>query len=262
MRIQIFSIMILLFLTACGGNPNKKTADTLGGAESLSAVSRVAGTMAGAGDCQTALKFYGQILEKDPKNTSARFGAADCQARLGDMAGAVRLYEGLLSDDPKNPIYLEALGKAYLYHGDGMRCSGPFESAAALNGDHSSVLNGLAVCYDLQGHHEKAQDYYKKALTLEPDHLGIQSNLALSYLLTTNKQLGLEMLEKLASSPTATPRDRQNLAFAVGIDGNMERASELYSYDLKPGEIRQNLAYLYQMQRLMRPQTNPADLDL
>lgn len=257
LRLLGCTLGVVLLWGCAGGEAEKKNAMTLGGEGSIAAVSRVAQTMAGAGDCVTALKFFGQVLEKDPKNTSARLGSAMCEARLGNMAVAVSLYEGLLTDDPNNKMYLESLGKAYLYHGDSGRCADPLGKALAHNQDDPSTLNSLGVCYDLRGDHDQAQTYYEKALAVQPDHPGIQSNLGLSYLLSQKTDQGMAILNRLVTRPGATPRDRHNLAFAVGIQGNMEDASKFYSYDLKPDEVRQNLAYIHRFRTLMGPITAP-----
>ena len=72
----------------------------------------------------------------------------------------------------------------------------------------------------------------------------------------------IEILQEVLSTETATPRDRQNLAIAYGLAGNMDTAAKLFAQDLSEKEVRINLAFLHKLSKTQpKPQQHAHTTD-
>ena len=130
------------------------------------------------------------------------------------------------------------------------QCIHHFSAALKQHSDNITVLNGLGVCHDLEKKHDLAQNYYHKALEINPKATHVSSNLALSYAFSHDKiNQGISMLERIANTPHAKPKDRQNLALAYGLAGRMDKAAEVFSIDLNDQEVENNLNYIRQLKK-------------
>ena len=103
--------------------------------------------------------------------------------------------------------------------------------------------NGIGIALDYLGQHEDAEIHYRLALRGQPDDLVTLNNLAHSYVLAGKYDEAIALLEPHASDKHATPELRQNLAEAYGLNGMYVDAERLARADLKPQDVKRNLAY-------------------
>jgi|GEM_PF-3907028 len=116
-----------------------------------------------------------------------------------------------------------------------------------MNPSDAGTLNGLAVCNDLIGQHTEAQKWYRQAIAASPMDTNLKSNYGLSLALSSKPREAIEILHEVVESESATTRDRQNLAMAYGLAGDMDTASKLFSQDLGQSEVRTNLAFVHKL---------------
>ncbi|MEM9880192.1 MAG: SPOR domain-containing protein [Pseudomonadota bacterium] len=105
------------------------------------------------------------------------------------------------------------------------------------------ALSILGVAMDVYGDHQGAMSVYSDAARRFPGSLAIKSNYGLSLVMAGDIEAGIEQLEEVVRDPRATARDRQNLAMAYALAGDMERATALAAIDLDVSGVRANLLY-------------------
>ena len=81
-----------------------------------------------------------------------------------------------------------------------------------------------------------------------------------------NPQESIHILERLAASPGATPRVRQNLALAYGLAGDMKMAKKIGRIDLSDEMVTNNISYFEAIQDTQEyagliPKNNTIPLD-
>jgi Flp pilus assembly protein TadD len=243
-----FSLLAALSVISCT-NPQNNTPNIENLSEdSQNQLLRVAESMKKAGDCGTAIKFYNDIVYSEPQNSQANIGLAQCLVEVKKYSEASEVLNRFLLDQPHNTQVRMELGKIYIAGHNPKMALKEFARISANDPQITSAQNGLGICNDFLGQHQKAQNLYQKALEKIPNHPGILSNLGLSYILEGKYDQGIRILEPLAKHFQATPRDRQNLALAYGLSGNIGKAAQLFSIDLDDTAVRNNIAYLHILQ--------------
>lgn len=205
---------------------------------------RIADSMNDSQDYVTAIKLYRQALDMDPKDIDAQMGLAQSLAAVGQYKKAIDMLEQILAKR-EHPGALRELGKIYLVSNKPNKCIDAYSRVLNLDSNNIPALNGMGVCHDIKGNHKEAQQLYQKALALAPDHLGVKSNMGLSLVLEGKHDDGIAILSFVADRPEATQRDRQNLAIALGLSGDVEQAAQLFSIDLDSQGVRNNLAMFH-----------------
>ncbi|MBC6497989.1 MAG: tetratricopeptide repeat protein [Alphaproteobacteria bacterium GM7ARS4] len=113
--------------------------------------------------------------------------------------------------------------------------------------DHPEAYNGLGVAYDSKGLHEEAQLAYRKGLARAPADISLANNLGVSLMLSGRFDEAIATLKELSFDHKATPKIRQNLAFAYAFIGKMETAEQISRIDLDPQASKRNLAFFQQL---------------
>jgi Flp pilus assembly protein TadD len=242
---QSFGLLIALFGISCANLQDNISNSETSSDGPHSQLLRVAESMKKAGDCGTAVKFYGDIVFSEPENLQATIGFAQCLTDLKRYTEASEVLNHFLLNQPHNTQIRVELGKVYIAGHNPKMAFEEFVRIPVNDPQITRALNGLGICNDFLGQHQEAQNAYKKALEKVPGHTGILSNLGLSYILDGKYEQGIAILEPLAKRSQATPRERQNLALAYGLSGNIAKAAQLYSIDLDDNAVRNNIAYLH-----------------
>lgn len=243
-----FSLLVALFLISCASPQNDASNIENLSEDSQNQLLRVAESMKKAGDFGTAIKFYNDIVYLDPQNPQANIGLAQCLVEVKKYSEASEILNRFLLEQPHNTQARIELGKVYIAGHNPKMALQEFTRIPLDDQQSTSAQNGIGVCNDFLGQHQKAQNSYNKALEKTPNHHGILSNLGLSYILDGKYEKGIEILEPLAKRFQATPRDRQNLALAYGLSGNISKAAQIFRLDLDDKDVRTNIAYIHSLQ--------------
>ena len=201
---------------------------------------RVARALRAAGDAQAAAPIY--------RDLTAQLGPdAPLRIEYGDA-----LLEGNFIDEAMG-VYGAAPGSARAQLGlaraqlalDQPAKALPFaERAVTLAPKDVAALIGKGVVLDRLGRHGEAQASYRAALAEAPRSVAARTDLALSLALGGRCDEALEILEPIARSAAATPRDRQNLAFVYGLKGDAAAARSLGRADLDAATAAGNADFL------------------
>ncbi len=229
----------VLTLAACASPSGTNVGTPSGDAASLV---RLAETTRANGDPAASLPLYRRAQVLNPQDPTPLIGMGEALNELGSYLQANDAWTKALVLDPGNPDVLTGFGVALTGLNQPHLALPRFQSAVAIR-PNARAYNGLGVAYDMLGEPENAQSSYRAGLSVEPGHMGLTSNLGLSFALSGRYSEAIAMLERAAALPGAGVRQRQNLALAYGLAGEMERAEELARADLDEQSVLQNMAF-------------------
>ncbi len=115
-------------------------------------------------------------------------------------------------------------------------------TASLARAKDARTYNGLGVAYDMQDAHPHAQAMYRAGLALKPGDLALENNLGLSLAASGDYRDAIAVLAKAAAAPGAGPRERNNLALAYGLSGDMANAARIARRDMDAAAVQKNLA--------------------
>jgi Flp pilus assembly protein TadD len=211
-----------------------------------------------AGDVSLAATMFRKAIALNPELPDAHLRLADALSAMQDYAGADQEYQSVLGRDPNNAPAEVGLGRLDLarHHPDAALTK--FRAAAVMGAAGPSIDNLIGYSLDLVGDHKQAQASYVAGLALNPDDKVLRNNYGLSLTLSGNYPKAIEVLTALAQEPDATPRNRENLALALGLSGDAASARAVAAHDLGPTEIQNNLRYYDYVRGRMLPESPAA----
>lgn len=207
---------------------------------------RVAEKMKNSGEFGLAIKSYEQALQIDPTIYEAHIGLSNCLRQTGRADSALEVVNHVPTDERGVEWYKE-LGGIYTTARKPKQCINAYQKVLSFDPDNIAAINGIGVCNDLQGQHYEAQRWYRRAISKAPTDIRLKSNLGLSLALSSRTNEALEILTNVVDSQDASPRDRQNLAIAYGLAGDMEKAAQYFSQDLEKSDVQTNLAFVHKL---------------
>lgn len=195
------------------------------------------------GDYQLAVTYYRSSLKEEDSNESSFVKLGMLLLDMGAQNEAHLTLSDSLSRFPHSPDVHCAMGAVYLAIAKPEEALLAYDKALVLQEGYGKALNGKGIAYDLLGDHDEAHKFFKMALEANPNNVSFEGNYALSLVLTGKVSEAIPVLERLAASPDATPRVRQNLALAYGLTGNTKAAKLVGLKDLNEQDVRNNIAY-------------------
>ncbi len=198
-------------------------------------------------DWRQELAVWGPRYRANAGDPKAAIGYARALRAIGQRAQAVAV---LQQASIRNPHDMKLLGE----YGRALADAGRYpEALDALKRAHTPdnpdwrILNAQGAVLDEMGQHIEARQYYSAALKIVPNEPSVLSNLGLSYVLDKQLKRAEDTLRTAVAQPNASPKVRQNLALAVGLEGRFAEAERIAAADLPPKEAEANVAYLRQM---------------
>ena len=179
------------------------------GVDTLEIHLNFAESLLGSGDIKDAASEYNLVENRAPADARPQIGLGRLNLVRRQPAVALAAYSRALQDDPGNLV----------------------------------ATNGKGVALDLLGRHGDAQAAYRRGLQVDPDDRTLRNNLGLSLVFTKNYDEAVTILTGLAEEPGATARNRQNLARALGLQGDSSDAKMVASHDLDAKSVENNLHY-------------------
>jgi len=236
--------LLALGLAACA-SPSGPTAMAQGTDElkaSPETLERLAAAADEAGDNAGAARLYRRALAAGGEPLAAHLGLGHALLETGALDEAEKEFNAAAA---LGPTRVEArLGRARI----ALMRGSPSTALAILaevpaDGQSADLLDLRAVAFDLLGRHKDAQAAYAAALGKAPNDRRIRNNYGLSLILTRDYAEAVGVLRPFADDPAATARNRQNLALALGLSGDMEGARAVAQQDLDPSAVENNLAF-------------------
>lgn len=252
-----FSIAALLVggLVACAtgdGTDAEKKADATT-QEVVAALMRAGEASRQRGDYAAAAAFFRRAENADPTSVEALVGLGESLAAGGAGRESAEAFRRALTIDEKNGRALRGLGNAMIAQDQPDLAIEQFEKALAVDPRDYRAYSGLGVTYDSLAEHTKAQEFYYAGLEIAPDDTVLRNNLGLSLAFAGHYKGAIEILRPLALRPSASARDRQNLALVYGLSGDMAEAKKFSRLDMDSKEVERNLSYYAALRSIADP---------
>jgi Flp pilus assembly protein TadD len=197
--------------------------------------------------------FWQRELQTDPSDAQAGLGLASALRALGKNGEAADVTDRMLALYPKNMELLLESARDYLAGGQGFYAIPPLKAAMKLAPKDWRPASLLGVALDQDERPDEAVSAYQQALKLSPDNPAVLSNLALFYATRNDTAQAETLLRRAAAQPSATAKERQNLALILGLEGKTREAEQLMRQDLPPDAADANLTYLEGSKTLAAP---------
>jgi Flp pilus assembly protein TadD len=245
----------LIGVAACaegGSSERSMDADAID-KEVVAAMMRAGDASRKRGEFAAAAAFYRRAQNADPKGIEPLLGLGESLVAAGAAREAADAFRHALTLDDRNGRALRGLGNALIAQDQADLAVTQFEKAIAVDPKDYRAYSGLGVAYDSMAEHSKAQEYYYAGLEIAPDDATLRSNLGLSLAFARYYKGAIEILRPLALRPGSTARDRQNLALAYGLAGDVENAKKFARMDMDSRQVDRNLNYYAQLRSIADP---------
>lgn len=249
---RIIGAGLMLLLGACEGSPSVTSDDA------YAAAVRQADEARAAGNVDSAIPLYDRALQANPQGIEAKLGLGQALLSIGAGDEAAAQFRDVLARHGDDSKARRGLAAALIAMGQPTLAEKQIDLALQANANDYHALNLLGVVLDMQGRHAEAQANYRRGIELAPDDPGLRSNYGLSLAITGQPQAAIAQLAPLASSRRATPRMRQNLAFAYAMAGDLGNALQLCRHDMDELFAQRQLAYYAQL-RSLSPEQRSAE---
>jgi len=241
---SVIALAVLATVSGCQApapaDPAQQLSDS---AKRISDTLRLATVTQQDGNFAAAVGLYRKLLDDGANSLQVRLGLGDSLLGTGDLSGAVEQYQVAATLAPRDPAPELGLGRVYLVEKKPASALASYDLALQDGPQNLVAFNGKGVALDLLDRHDEAQRVYRQGLAIDPSDRNIRNNLGLSLVFTKKYDEAITILTTLAQEPDATPRNRQNLALALGLDGDKNNAQMVASRDLDSADVANNLRY-------------------
>ncbi|HEX6978902.1 MAG TPA: tetratricopeptide repeat protein [Alphaproteobacteria bacterium] len=173
---------------------------------------------------KSALRFYVQVLDREPDNAAARLGVAESYLGLGAAPAAEAAFAAIEDVPAFAARARQGKGLAALRQGDHARAGTLLRDALARDDTLWRAHLGLARILDGEARWREAAAAYARAAELNPDAAAIHNNWGMS-LLAQGDYAGAEA--KFARALELAPdleAARNNYRFAIALQGRYREA--------------------------------------
>ena len=160
-----------------------QTKYTKGGAESIiGGLERIKTILVvGRKDLDSSLRYFQNLLKKDPNNPDALYGLAVIQGKLGETVESFANFRKALLLSPDDAGILRDLGISYFNLGNTSNAIDALQKAHSLNKENTSTILYLGRAHDTAGNYNAALELYKEFMKRNPDDISVYYNLAMLY---------------------------------------------------------------------------------
>lgn len=205
---------------------------------------RVADNLVKARDYTSALRFYQDVLERDPKNIQALLGQGEIFLILDAPGEAAERFQAVTTLEPKEGRGDAGLARALTQLNEPERALPYFAAAVEKGAVSAKFYNHYGIAYDLMGKHQDAQVQYGRGLDLMPGDVSLLNNLGLSLALAEDYLAAVRLLSDVVSATPDMMQARQNLALAYAFSGDMTTALRLATFPENAAATEQAQTYL------------------
>lgn len=245
-------ISVAALLTACA--PNTVRTPSVPGVDAPLAAAeqekgrygtllRLASSTRSAGDPAGAVSMYQQAIALEGARPEAYTLLGNTLTEIGAHDQAIEVFEQSLKRDGDGLAARLGYARALVGLKRPEAAIPHYETVLAAAKDNLQALNGLGVAYDLSGQHQAAQKVYRDGLAMAPESMLLRNNLGLSLALDGAYEDAIDLLDVVANEPGARAQNRQNLALAYGLAGDLASAERVSRLDLDEESVQSNIAY-------------------
>lgn len=189
-----------------------------------------------AGTALASTSLAGCATKSAPR-ADVSAGRADVALKKGKSGDAIANAEAAVLADPRNAAYRTMLGAAYMNAGRFLAAKTSFDDALTLGDTSPRTALGFALASIAAGDRTAAL----KVLTDWSDDIPA-GDLGLALALAGDPQQGVFVLSNAVRSGDNTPKTRQNLAYAMALNGSWAGARIMAAEDVPADQLEKRLA--------------------
>lgn len=180
---------------------------------------------------------------------------ADAALKKGKAAEAIAHAEAAVLADPRNAAYRTTLGAAYMEAGRFLSARTSFDDAMALGDESARTALGYALAAIATGDRQAALEVLEDWRDDIP-----AADLGLAFALAGETEQGIHVLSNAVRSGDNTPKSRQNLAYALALNGNWAGARIMAAEDVPADQLDARISQWAAMAQPEESQTRVAAL--
>jgi tetratricopeptide (TPR) repeat protein len=174
----------------------------------------------GAGQFETALAIYLDVLGRDPLRTDLWVRVADIHARFGRQQDGIGALARAAAASPRDAALHVRLSEAYAEAGNADAALAAIEVAVALAPDCADLLRRRATLATWHGAYDRAQESYRGLLRLDPGDADAMLGLARTSAWAGDTDRAVAMYRKYLTVRSTNQEAWIELARAEGWRGN------------------------------------------
>jgi len=207
-----------------------------------------------AGTALASLSLAGCATKAAPR---ADLSASNAEVALkkGKVTDAIAHAEAAVLADPRNASYRTMLGAAYMEAGRFQSARQSFDDALELGDESARTALGFALAAIATGDRAGALQVLEEWQSDIP-----AADLGLALSLAGETAQGVQLLSNAVRGGDNTPKARQNLAYALALNGNWAGARIMAAEDVPADQLDARMAQWAEMARAEQGPTRVAAL--
>ncbi|MFC1585922.1 tetratricopeptide repeat protein, partial [Fibrobacterota bacterium] len=194
-------------------------------------------------DYASSAKEWAKLVEADSNFIEAEPMVVECLLKTGQHKKLLPLYEFRVRKDPSNLKNLETILDLYKKGGNEEKYLHTLGMIVELDPKHKQYQLLLAQESKKQGRNKQAVQNYEEWVSRNPkDRKALKD---LYGLLEAKKDSGrmLDVLEKIAAAPKASPSEKKRLGLILAANGQSDRAEKLLQASVPAGKFDEEVSY-------------------
>ncbi|HTH97670.1 MAG TPA: tetratricopeptide repeat protein [Stellaceae bacterium] len=193
----------------------------------------------GAGDLQTANRYYQAALAKQTDHAPTLHMMGVMALQLGKIDAAVQLTGAAVELMKDSAAFYNDHGEALRHAGRFDDAAQAYEAAMTLDPTLGSICNNFGILRQAQGRMDEAVPLFRRAVELMPGSPTAPMNLGVALMEKGDIDGAVEVLRQAEAMAATTPAVKLNLANALMLQGDPVAAEALYRevIDLEPHSL-------------------------
>lgn len=184
------------------------------------------------GCAPVAFAKTGDAVSANPKRAAAAVANAEKLMAKGKTQKSVLAAEEAVSYDPHSADTRNLLGRAYLADGRLVSAEQAFRDTLSLQKQHPGATLSLALVRIALGDTDEGRQ-----ILMDAEGLVSDSDRGLGLALAGDFTVAIPLLKQEAQADGENVKARQNLAFALAMNGQWREARSVAGYDLGPSQV-------------------------
>jgi Flp pilus assembly protein TadD len=187
-------------------------------------------------------------LKKDPDAVATYAALGDLHLKAGDAQGAHLAYRTALDKQPDFVPAMIALGRIHRETEDLEGALEFLQQARVIAPENAEVISESAITLDEANRYEEAELLHLKAAELRPKVAATHNNLGFHYLMQAKYPQAIDALRQALRRNPLDTMAQNNLAVAYVLNGEAEKAFDLFRRTVGDAAAWNNIGYIYMTQ--------------
>ncbi|MCH2545987.1 MAG: tetratricopeptide repeat protein [Alphaproteobacteria bacterium] len=200
-----------------------------------------------AGNYSTAVQFYQQLVEKNPKNSEYQFHLAENMRRMGAYEESAIQYRKILDDKKFQLDAKEGLGLSQMALGEYDVAGDTLADVMEADTTRWRTINAIGILFTIKSMYPEARQYFAEAMVQNPKSASVRNNLGLMEALDKNYPEAIRVLQEASNLARTNNAQRKqtdlNLALVYAISGDLDKAQDSAQPHLNETQLLNNMGY-------------------